>query len=42
MVIYPLLHEDLALIIRDMPPLHLEEITLFKSRVAEDPPRLWW
>ncbi|KAJ8246063.1 hypothetical protein GJAV_G00263230 [Gymnothorax javanicus] len=41
-VIYPLLHEDLALIIRDMPLLHLEEITLFKSRVAEDPPHLWW
>ncbi|KAJ8413495.1 hypothetical protein AAFF_G00080020 [Aldrovandia affinis] len=41
-VIYPLLHEDLALIIRDMPLLHLDEITLFKSRVAEDPPHLWW
>ncbi|XP_035262294.1 F-box/LRR-repeat protein 18 isoform X1 [Anguilla anguilla] len=41
-VIYPLLHEDLALLIRDIPLLHLDEITLFKSRVAEDPPRLWW
>ncbi|XP_036397535.1 F-box/LRR-repeat protein 18 [Megalops cyprinoides] len=41
-VIYPLLHEDLALVIRDMPLLHLDEITLFKSRVAEDPPHLWW
>ncbi|XP_023670697.2 F-box/LRR-repeat protein 18 [Paramormyrops kingsleyae] len=41
-VIYPLLHEDLALIIREMPLLHLDEITLFKSRVAEDPPQLWW
>ncbi|KAJ8364001.1 hypothetical protein SKAU_G00128320 [Synaphobranchus kaupii] len=41
-VIYPLLHEDLALVIRDMPLHHLDEITLFKSRVADDPPHLWW
>ncbi|XP_059409591.1 F-box/LRR-repeat protein 18 [Carassius carassius] len=36
-VIYPLLHEDLAHVIRGMPLCHLDEITLFKSRVAEDP-----
>ncbi|CAM4502158.1 unnamed protein product [Leuciscus chuanchicus] len=36
-VIYPLLHEDLAHVIRGMPLCHLDEITLFKSRVAEEP-----
>ncbi|XP_059408127.1 F-box/LRR-repeat protein 18-like isoform X1 [Carassius carassius] len=36
-VIYPLLHEDLANVIRGMPLCHLDEITLFKSRVAEEP-----
>ncbi|MBN3306869.1 FXL18 protein, partial [Amia calva] len=41
-VVYPLLHEALAHIIRDVPLVHLDEITLFKSRVAEDPPNLWW
>nr|XP_006637185.2 PREDICTED: F-box/LRR-repeat protein 18 isoform X1 [Lepisosteus oculatus] len=41
-VIYPLLHEGLAHVIRDVPVVHLDEITLFKSRVAEDPPHLWW
>lgn len=40
--IFPLLHEGLADVIRDVPMMHLDEITLFKSRVAEDPPRLWW
>ncbi|XP_039631452.1 F-box/LRR-repeat protein 18 isoform X1 [Polypterus senegalus] len=41
-VIYPLLHEGLADVIRDVPLTHLDEITLFKSRVAEEPPKLWW
>uniref|UniRef100_A0A8C2DQF4 F-box and leucine-rich repeat protein 18 n=1 Tax=Cyprinus carpio TaxID=7962 RepID=A0A8C2DQF4_CYPCA len=36
-VIYPLMHEDLANVIRGMPLCHLDEITLFKSRVAEEP-----
>ncbi|XP_073698776.1 F-box/LRR-repeat protein 18-like [Garra rufa] len=36
-VIYPLLHEDLAHVIRGMPLCHLDEITLFKSRVTEEP-----
>ncbi|GCC29934.1 F-box/LRR-repeat protein 18 [Chiloscyllium punctatum] len=40
--IFPLLHEGLADIIRDVPMMHLDEITLFKSRVAEDPLHLWW
>uniref|UniRef100_A0A8C5Q0H9 F-box and leucine rich repeat protein 18 n=1 Tax=Leptobrachium leishanense TaxID=445787 RepID=A0A8C5Q0H9_9ANUR len=40
-VIFPLLHESLADVIRDVPLLHLDEITLFKSRVAEEPPKLW-
>ncbi|XP_051558756.1 F-box/LRR-repeat protein 18 isoform X1 [Myxocyprinus asiaticus] len=39
-VIYPLLHEDLAHVIRGMPLCHLDEITLFKSRVAEEPMKL--
>ncbi|XP_076846173.1 F-box/LRR-repeat protein 18 [Brachyhypopomus gauderio] len=37
-VVYPLLHEDLGHVIREMPLCHLDEITLFKSRVAEEPP----
>lgn len=41
-VIFPLLHEGLADAIRDVPLMHLDEITLFKSRVAEEPPNLWW
>ncbi|XP_053132914.1 F-box/LRR-repeat protein 18 isoform X1 [Hemicordylus capensis] len=41
-VIFPLLHEDLMEVIRDVPMMHLDEITLFKSRVAEGPPNLWW
>uniref|UniRef100_A0A8B9QCM8 F-box and leucine rich repeat protein 18 n=1 Tax=Apteryx owenii TaxID=8824 RepID=A0A8B9QCM8_APTOW len=41
-VIFPLLHEDLTEVIRDVPMRHLDEITLFKSRVAEEPPNLWW
>ncbi|XP_054992156.1 F-box/LRR-repeat protein 18 isoform X2 [Sorex araneus] len=41
-VIFPLLHEGLADAIRDVPMMHLDEITLFKSRVAEEPPNLWW
>ncbi|XP_036279348.1 F-box/LRR-repeat protein 18 isoform X2 [Pipistrellus kuhlii] len=41
-VIFPLLHEGLADVIRDVPMAHLDEITLFKSRVAEEPPNLWW
>nr|XP_056722139.1 F-box/LRR-repeat protein 18 [Euleptes europaea] len=41
-VIFPLLHEDLTEVIRDVPMMHLDEITLFKSRVAEEPPNLWW
>ncbi|XP_035869673.1 F-box/LRR-repeat protein 18 isoform X2 [Phyllostomus discolor] len=41
-VIFPLLHEGLADVIRDVPMVHLDEITLFKSRVAEEPPNLWW
>ncbi|XP_033908402.2 F-box/LRR-repeat protein 18 isoform X1 [Acipenser ruthenus] len=41
-IVYPLLHEGLVNVIRDAPLVHLEEITLFKSRVAEDPPHLWW
>ncbi|XP_075036061.1 F-box/LRR-repeat protein 18 isoform X2 [Mixophyes fleayi] len=40
-VIFPLLHENLAEVIRDVPMMHLDEITLFKSRVAEEPPKLW-
>ncbi|KAM5152423.1 F-box/LRR-repeat protein 18 isoform 2-T3 [Mantella aurantiaca] len=40
-VIFPLLHENLADVIRDVPMIHLDEITLFKSRVAEEPPDLW-
>ncbi|XP_072916778.1 F-box/LRR-repeat protein 18 [Hemitrygon akajei] len=40
--IFPLLHEGLADVIRDVPMMHLDEITLFKSRVAEDPQHLWW
>lgn len=40
-VIFPLLHEDLTEVIRDVPMMHLDEITLFKSRVAEEPPNLW-
>ncbi|XP_057184851.1 F-box/LRR-repeat protein 18-like, partial [Triplophysa rosa] len=39
-VIYPLLHEDLDNVIRGMPLCHLDEITLFKSRVAEEPMKL--
>ncbi|XP_077131744.1 F-box/LRR-repeat protein 18 isoform X2 [Ranitomeya variabilis] len=39
--IFPLLHENLAEVIRDVPLMHLDEITLFKSRVAEEPPKLW-
>ncbi|XP_026871560.2 F-box/LRR-repeat protein 18 [Electrophorus electricus] len=39
-VVYPLLHEDLSHVIREMPLCHLDEITLFKSRVAEEPPLL--
>ncbi|TRY64424.1 hypothetical protein DNTS_017118 [Danionella cerebrum] len=39
-VIYPLLHEDLAHVIRGMPLCHLDEITLFKSRVAEEPTKV--
>lgn len=38
-VIYPLLHEDLAHVIRGMPLCHLDEMTLFKSHVAEEPMR---
>nr|XP_033770371.1 F-box/LRR-repeat protein 18 isoform X2 [Geotrypetes seraphini] len=41
-VIFPLLHEGLTDVIRDVPIMHLDEITLFKSRVAEEPPNLWW
>ncbi|XP_042542898.1 F-box/LRR-repeat protein 18 isoform X1 [Dipodomys spectabilis] len=41
-VIFPLLHEGLADVIRDVPMVHLDEVTLFKSRVAEEPPNLWW
>ncbi|XP_068940848.1 F-box/LRR-repeat protein 18 [Petaurus breviceps papuanus] len=41
-VIFPLLHEGLTDVIRDVPMMHLDEITLFKSRVAEEPPNLWW
>ncbi|XP_007904310.1 F-box/LRR-repeat protein 18 [Callorhinchus milii] len=41
-VIFPLLHEGLADVIRDVPMIHLDEITLFKSRVAEEPLHLWW
>ncbi|KAI4895949.1 hypothetical protein NFI96_018484 [Prochilodus magdalenae] len=39
-VVYPLLHEDLGRVIREMPLCHLDEITLFKSRVAEEPTML--
>ncbi|XP_075422039.1 F-box/LRR-repeat protein 18 isoform X1 [Ascaphus truei] len=41
-VIFPLLHEGLTDVIRDVPMMHLDEITLFKSRVAEEPLNLWW
>ncbi|XP_036681951.1 F-box/LRR-repeat protein 18 isoform X2 [Balaenoptera musculus] len=41
-VIFPLLHEGLTDVIRDVPMVHLDEVTLFKSRVAEEPPNLWW
>ncbi|KAM9583310.1 F-box/LRR-repeat protein 18 [Trichechus inunguis] len=41
-VIFPLLHEGLTDVIRDVPLVHLDEVTLFKSRVAEEPPNLWW
>uniref|UniRef100_A0AAZ3SIC8 F-box domain-containing protein n=1 Tax=Oncorhynchus tshawytscha TaxID=74940 RepID=A0AAZ3SIC8_ONCTS len=37
-VIYPLLHEDLPLVIRDMPLPLLDQLTLFQSRVAQAPP----
>ncbi|XP_040296504.1 F-box/LRR-repeat protein 18 [Bufo bufo] len=40
-IIFPLLHENLAEVIKDVPLMHLDEITLFKSRVAEEPPNLW-
>ncbi|XP_005992383.1 F-box/LRR-repeat protein 18 [Latimeria chalumnae] len=40
-VIFPLLHESLAYVIGDVPMVHLDEVTLFKSRVAEEPPGLW-
>ncbi|XP_018091742.1 F-box/LRR-repeat protein 18 isoform X1 [Xenopus laevis] len=40
-LIFPLLHESLADVIRDVPLMHLDEITLFKSRVAEEPSQLW-
>ncbi|KAM9454938.1 F-box/LRR-repeat protein 18 [Clarias gariepinus] len=36
-VVYPLLHEDLGNLIKEMPLCHLDEITLFKTRVAEHP-----
>ena len=41
-IIFPLLHEGLTDVIRDVPMVHLDEVTLFKSRVAEEPPNLWW
>lgn len=41
-VIFPLLRKGLTDVIRDVPMVHLDEITLFKSRVAEEPPNLWW
>lgn len=41
-VVFPLLHEGLTDVIRDVPMVHLDEVTLFKSRVAEEPPNLWW
>ncbi|KAG9262282.1 F-box/LRR-repeat protein 18 [Astyanax mexicanus] len=40
-VVHPLLHEDLGRVIRDTPLCHLDEITLFKSRVAEEPTALY-
>ncbi|KAG8432835.1 hypothetical protein GDO86_017187 [Hymenochirus boettgeri] len=39
--IFPLLHESLADVIQDVPLIHLDEITLFKSRIAEEPSQLW-
>ncbi|CAL8330992.1 unnamed protein product [Lota lota] len=36
-VIFPLQHEDLALVIRDTPLTLLDKITLFQSRVAQTP-----
>ncbi|KAK6301339.1 hypothetical protein J4Q44_G00294370 [Coregonus suidteri] len=41
-VIYPLLHEDLPLVIRDMPLPLLDQLTLFQSRVAQAPPSSQW
>lgn len=42
-VIYPLQHEDLPSVIRDIPLTLLDRITLFQSHVAQ-PPHLspWW
>ncbi|XP_056136938.1 F-box/LRR-repeat protein 18 [Lampris incognitus] len=37
-VIYPLQHEDLPLVIRDIPLNLLDETTLFQSHVAQAPP----
>ncbi|KAM4604489.1 F-box/LRR-repeat protein 18 [Polymixia lowei] len=41
-VIYPLQHEDLPLVIRDMPLTLLDQITLFQSHVAQAPPSSPW
>lgn len=37
-VIYPLQHEDLPLVIRDIPLPLLDQLTLFQSQVAQAPP----
>ncbi|XP_010901422.3 F-box/LRR-repeat protein 18 isoform X2 [Esox lucius] len=36
-VIYPLIHEDLPFVIRDMPLPLLDQLTLFQSRIAQVP-----
>ncbi|XP_046899782.1 F-box/LRR-repeat protein 18 [Hypomesus transpacificus] len=41
-VIYPLLHEDLPLVIRETPLPLLDQVTLFQSRVAQTLPRSPW
>ena len=37
-VVFPLLHEDLPQVVREIPLTHLDQITLYKSRVAQQPP----
>ncbi|XP_062392881.1 F-box/LRR-repeat protein 18 [Sardina pilchardus] len=36
-VVFPLLHEDLPQVVREIPLTHLDQVTLYKSRVAQQP-----